>query len=118
MNVGIVVSEGVNVFVVPAAVGQVMADAVVKVPPLIVGAVIFVEDARPLVLAMLHSVNASTRYFLPADAAASSVTPWKFGRAITIRTASTAITTTSSISEKPFSPGLRLRARWVRGLRR
>ena len=39
----------------------------------------------------------------------------KLGRAMAVNTASTAITTTSSIREKPFSPGLRLSARRVRG---
>ena len=114
-NVGIDERAGVYVSVVPVEDGQVVLVAV-RVPPLIVGGVIVCD--MPRVLATVHSVNASTKYFLPADTAASSVTPWKFGRAITMSVASTAITTTSSISENPFSPGFRLRTRLVLGLRR
>ena len=75
VNVGIVDNAGVNVCDVPVAVGHVIAFVFENVPPLIPGAVIFVLAACPRVLATVHSVYASTRYFLPADAAASSVTP-------------------------------------------
>ena len=71
-NVGIVLIAGVYVRVLPVAVGQVVFIAL-RVPPLIVGGVIVA--VRPRVLATVHSVNASTKYFFPADAAASSVTP-------------------------------------------
>ena len=72
---GIDVNAGVNVSDVPDPVGHVIALVLEKVPPLIRGAVIWVLEACPRVLATVHSVYASTRYFFPADAAASSVTP-------------------------------------------
>jgi len=65
-----------------------------------------------------HCLNMSDRPVFMACADALFVTPVKLGSATTARMASTAITTTNSISEKPACPGFRLRTRRVRGLQR
>ena len=53
-----------------------------------------------------HSFTPFTRPFLTAEALAFACTPTKAGIATAERIAKTAITTTSSTSENPSSPGL------------
>ena len=60
-------SLGVNFNNVPDEVGQAVSPDGSNDPPLIVGGVIFLS-VIPRVLATVHSVTASAKYFLPDDA--------------------------------------------------
>lgn len=78
-----------------------------------------VKVAVPVSAAVtLHSLIAVTRAFLPWLTRALCVISVKFGSATATNMASTATTTTSSINEKPSSPGFFARISLVLGLER
>ena len=67
------------------------------------------EPVSPFACLTAHSFASDARVFAAAEALALLLIEVKAGIAIAERIANTATTTTSSINEKPASPGLLLR---------
>ena len=96
-----------------AVLGHAVPAGMAVYPSSVIGP--YVGDEMPLASSTAHCLITCASVLEAADALALSLMLVKDGMAIAAKIASTATTTTSSISEKPASPGLVVRACLVFG---